>query len=190
MKHRVNKPSFRRALVLAVITVLAVLPASAFGAQPISDHYRLVGEHEGLNQCGLTVDEVFKGVFTNTVFLDNEGNFVRAQQTASGTSIFTAANGKSVTVHFAQRSSNPPFIIDEQARTLTFVFTITGMPSQLRATHGGVLTQDVGLLTFAQTFDLETGTFISGEIVALNGPHDDLESGFTAFCEAFTQALA
>jgi hypothetical protein len=190
MKQRVHKPGFRRALAVAVISAMAVLPASALGAEPISEQSHFVGTHAGLDFCGVTVDEVFKGTVTRTAFFDNDGNFVRFQETFSGQSVFTASNGKSVTLTFAQRFSTPPLIIDEQAGTLTFVFTITGLSEQLRAAQGGVLIHDVGLLTFAQTFDLATGKFISGEVVALNGPHDDLESGFTAFCEAFRQALA
>jgi hypothetical protein len=90
---------------------------------------------------------------------------------------------------FAQRFSAPALIVDEQAGTSTYVFTITGMLDQLRAGQGGVLIRDAGLLTFAITFDLETGAFVSNEAVALNGPHPELESGFTALCEAFTLAL-
>jgi len=178
------------AISAALIAAAAVVPARAFSAQPISEHFLLAGEHEGLDFCGVTVDEVFRGTFTRIAFFDNNGNFVRFQETASGTSIFTAANGKSVTLTFAQRFSAPPLIIDEQAGTSTYVFTITGMLAQLRAAQGGVLIRDAGLLTFAITFDLETGAFISNEVVALNGPHPELESGFTALCEAFTQALA
>ena len=180
-------------IVLAVAAALAaatVVSARAFGAQPISEHSHFAGTHAGLDLCGVAVDEVFRGTVTSTAFFDADGNFVRFQQNFSGQSVFTASNGKSVTFTFAQRFSSPPLIIDEEAGTSTFVFTITGMSEQLRATHGGVLTHDVGLLTFAQTFDLETGTFISGDVVALNGPHDDVESGFTSFCEAVTQTLA
>ena len=178
------------AVAAALVAAAAALPARAFSAQPITEHFLLAGEHEDLDFCGVTVDEVFRGTFTRIAFFDNDGNFVRFQETASGTSTFTAANGKSVTLTFAQRFSTPALIVDAQAGTYTYVFTITGMLDQLRAAPGGVLTRDAGLLTFAINFDLETDAFISNEVVALNGPHPELESGFTALCEVFTQALA
>jgi hypothetical protein len=182
----------RRALLVGFVLLLgtAVLPASATGVPPTREHYRLVGVHEDLVYCGLTVDETFKGVFTNHAFFDSDGNFVRFQGTAAGSSTFTAANGKSVIVTFAQRMTNPELIIDEAAGTSTFVFTITGLSDQLRAAAGGVLTLDAGLLTFAITFDLETGAFISNQVIALHGPHPEIDTGFTALCEAFVAALA
>jgi hypothetical protein len=177
--------------VAAVLVVAAaVLPARAFSAQPISQHFLLAGEHEDLDFCDVTVDEVFRGTFTRIAFFDNDGNFVRFQETASGTSTFTAPNGKSVTLTFAQRFTAPALIVDEQAGTYTYVFTIAGVLDQLRAAQGGVLIRDAGLLTFAITFDLETDAFISNEVVTLDGPHPELESGFTAFCDAFTKVLA
>jgi hypothetical protein len=180
-------------MTLIVATVLSaaasVRPAPALSAQPATEHFFVAGEHQDLDFCGVTVEEVFRGTFTRIAFFDDDGNFVRFQETASGTSTFTAANGKSVTLTFAQRFSAPTLVVDEQAGTYTYVFTITGMLDQLRASQGGVLIRDAGLLTFAITFDLETDAFISNEVVALSGPHPELESGFTALCQAFTQAL-
>jgi hypothetical protein len=45
------------------------------------------------------------------------------------------------------------------------------------------------VITFADTFDLETGEFISSETI-VNGPHPEAESDFTLFCEVITGALA
>ena len=45
-------------------------------------------------------------------------------------------------------------------------------------------------MTFADTFDLETGDFISSEVVINKEPHLDLDSDFALFCEVVTEALA
>ena len=47
---------------------------------------------------------------------------------------------------------------------------------------------DVG--AFADTFDLETGEFISSEITVNKGPHPEADSDFTLFCEVISEALA
>jgi hypothetical protein len=39
------------------------------------------------------------------------------------------------------------------------------------------------------TFDMETGDFISSEVV-VKGPHPGLDSDFALFCEVITEALA
>jgi hypothetical protein len=44
--------------------------------------------------------------------------------------------------------------------------------------------------TFADTFDLNTGDFISGEILVNSGPHPEADSDFVLFCEVITAALS
>jgi len=53
-----------------------------------------------------------------------------------------------------------------------------------------VLLRDAGVISFANTFDLETGDFISFEVTVNNGPHPEADSDFTLFCETLTAALA
>ena len=43
--------------------------------------------------------------------------------------------------------------------------------------------RDAGIITFADTFDLETGEFISSETIVNKGPHPEADSDFTLFCE-------
>jgi hypothetical protein len=51
-----------------------------------------------------------------------------------------------------------------------------------------VLLRDAGVITFVETFDLETGDLISTDVV-IKGPHPEAESDFEAFCEVVTGAL-
>lgn len=55
-----------------------------------------------------------------------------------------------------------------------------------KQTHG---LRDAGIATFVDTFDLETGDLISSEVI-VEGPHAELDSDFTLFCEVITEALA
>lgn len=139
--------------------------------------------------CGIVVDIVAKGVFTDKVFLDKQGNFVRFQSTASGMVTFTAENGKSVISQFAQQYVEAEPVVDEAAGTITFVYSFKGMPEMLRTSHGAVLLRDAGLITFSDTFDLETGEFLASDIVVNKGPHPEADSDFVLFCEVVSEAL-
>jgi hypothetical protein len=50
--------------------------------------------------------------------------------------------------------------------------------------------RDAGIVTFADTFDLVTGEFISSEVIVEKGPHPELDSDFELFCDVVTEALA
>ena len=80
--------------------------------------------------------------------------------------------------------------MDEDAGTITFSTTFKGLPEKIQTANGRVLSRDAGLITFADTFDLETGEFISSEIIFNKGPHPELDSDFTLFCEVISEALA
>ena len=180
---------FLRALVIALIIMLAVLPASALGAKPDREHARFVDTEENVDVCGVNVDIVAEGVFTDLTFFDKEGNFLRFKSLSSVNVVFTADDGRSVLQHLAQAFVFEE-VVDEAAGTLTLLFTFKGLPNQLRTPHGGVVLRDVGFITFAEVHDLDTGEIVSFEIVVNKGPHPEAESDFTIFCDAFTEALA
>ena len=80
-------------------------------------------------------------------------------------------------------------MVDEEAGTITFLTSYKGLPEKIQTAHGAVLLRDAGIITFADTFDLETGAFISTEIVVNKGPHPEADSDFTLFCDVITEAL-
>jgi hypothetical protein len=90
----------------------------------------------------------------------------------------------------AGQATGPAPVVDEQAGTITFTATYKGLPEKIQTAHGPVLLRDAGVITFADTFDLQTGEFISSETLVNNGPHPEADSDFTRFCEVVGGALA
>ena len=99
------------------------------------------------------------------------------------------ATGKSIVISSAGLVSGPAPIVDEEAGTITFLTSFKGLPEKIQTKHGPVLLRDAGFVTFADTFDLETGEFISSEVTVNRGPHPDLDSDFALFCEVVIPAL-
>jgi hypothetical protein len=183
-----GRPNLLRALVVALVATFAVLPAGALGAKPEIFHTHFLDTEQDVDVCGITVDVVAEGVFTDKAFFDKEGNFVRFMSTASAMSTFTAENGKSVIVQNAGQFIDEEPLVDEEAGTITFFTTFKGLPEKIQTAHGPVLLRDAGLITFVDTFDLDTGEFISSDVI-IKGPHPEAESDFTLFCEVITEAL-
>jgi hypothetical protein len=180
-----SRPNLARALLVALVTVLAVLPASALGAKPVAQFHDHFTESFSDELCGIPVD-------VDLVVTDNF--FVYADESFKDTSSFMATytnpvNGKSVVVSSAGLVSGPAPIVDEEAGTITFLTSFKGLPEKIQTANGRVLLRDAGVVTFADTFDLETGDFISSEITVNKGPHPELDSDFTLFCEVISEAL-
>jgi hypothetical protein len=174
-----------RALLVALITVLAVVPGTALGAKPIEQFHDHFTDSFSAELCGIAVEVEF--VVTDNFFLYADESF---KDTASVRGTFTnPANGKAVVISNAGQVSGPPPIIDEDAGTITFLTNFRGLPEKIQTAHGPVLLRDAGFVQFADTFDLETGDFISSEIVFIKGPHPELDSDFALFCEVITEAL-
>lgn len=178
--------SFRlRALLLALITGLALLPGTALGQKPIEQFHDHFTDSFSDEICGIPVDVDL--VITDNFFLLANGDF---KDISSGRITYTnPVNGKSVIVSFAGQVIGPPPIVDEEAGTITFLASYKGLPEKIQTSHGPILLRDAGIITFADTFDLVTGEFISSEISVVNGPHPEADSDFTLFCEVITAAL-
>jgi hypothetical protein len=135
--------------------------------------------------CGIPVDVTL--VATDYFFLYADESF---KDTSSFRSTLTnPVNGKSVVISSAGLVSGPAPIVDEEAGTITFLTSFKGLPEKIQTANGRVLLRDAGFVTFADTFDLETGEFISSEIIVNKGPHPDLDSDFTLFCGVVSKAL-
>ena len=179
-----GRPTLVRALLVALITGLAVLPASALGSKPVEQFHDHFTESFSDEICGIPVDVNL--VVTDNFFLYADGS---SKDTSSFRGTFTnPVNGKSVVISSAGLISGPPPIVDEDAGTITFSTTFKGLPEKIQTANGPVLLRDAGFVTFADTFDLETGEFISSEIT-VKGPHPELDSDFTLFCEVISEAL-
>ncbi|MGH2994989.1 MAG: hypothetical protein ACRDM9_01600 [Gaiellaceae bacterium] len=174
-----------RALLVALIAALTVMPAGALGAKPIEQFHDHFTESFSEEICGIPVDVVL--VVTDNFFLYADESF---KDTSSFRATYTnPVNGKSVRVSSAGQITGPPPIVDEEAGTITFTTSFKGLPEKIQTAQGRVLLRDAGIITFVNTFDLETGDFISGEITVNKGPHPEADSDFTLFCEVFAEAL-
>ena len=180
----------RRWAALAVLAAVPVaLPIGAGAAPPEVFHGQFLEVEEDAEVCGVTVDLVSEGVFSDKVFSDKDGNFVRFQSQASGKTTLTAEDGRVVVVQFANAVFEGEPIVDEEAGTITFVTSFKGLPEKIQTARGPVLLRDAGVIVFANTFDLETDELISSEVLVNKGPHPEADSDFVLFCEVITEAL-
>jgi hypothetical protein len=178
--------TLRRALLLASIAALAVVPGTALGAKPIAQFHDHFTDSFSGEVCGIPVD--IDIVVTDNFFLNADDS---AKDTSSFRQTFTnPVNGKSVVLSNAGQISFPEAIVDEEAGTITFLTSYKGLPEKIQTAQGAVLLRDAGVITFANTFDLETGDFISSEVIVNNGPHPEADSDFTLFCEVISGALS
>ena len=134
--------------------------------------------------CGIPVDGVAVGV--DNFFLYASDDF--KDNASVRTTVTNPANGKSVIISQAGQVTGTA-LVDEAAGTVTFLTTFKGLPEKIQTAHGAVLLRDAGVAVFTDVFDLATGDPISSD-VSIKGPHPDLESDFTIFCDVISEALA
>lgn len=177
----------KRALItVALIAGVAILPATAFAGKPVERFHDRITDSFSDVLCGVPVDVELAG--TNNFFLLAGGAFK-----ATGSFHTTAtnpANGRSVVISSAGQATGAAPVVDEQAGTITFTATYKGLPEKIQTAHGPVLLRDAGVITFADTFDLQTGELISSDTLVNKGPHPEADSDFTRFCEVVGGALA
>jgi hypothetical protein len=184
-----RRPRFVGTLLVVLVAALAVPTAGALAAKPEIFHSNFVDTEEDVDVCGITVDLVAAGVFTDRAFFDKQGNFVRFLSTGQAKVTLTAENGKSVIVQNAGQFKDVAPLVDEEAGTITFSTTFRGLPEKIQTPNGPVLLRDAGIITFVDTFDLDTGALISSDVI-IKGPHPEAESDFTLFCDVITEALS
>lgn len=179
-------PTFVRALIVGVLGVFLVLPGTASAAKPVAQFHDHFTDSFSDEVCGIAVDVDL--VVTDNFFLYADDTF---KDTSSVRATFTnPENGQSVVVSSAGQVTGSSPIIDEEAGTITFQTSSIGLPEKIQTANGPVLLRDAGVITFADTFDLETGEFLSSETIVNKGPHPEADSDFTLFCEVITGALA
>jgi len=173
-------------LIALIGALLLASAASTAGAAPLTDRFHgTFSDTFPDNICGIDGTSVVNGMDNIQVFAD--GTFkdqFRINQ------VFTsAATGKSVLLFAADQNV---FVgpIDNGDGTVTFTNTFKGLPEQIKLPNGRVLSRDAGFVTFNDTFDATTGDFLGETISPENGPHPDLDSGFTLFCDVVVPALS
>ena len=113
--------------------------------------------------------------------------------------VFPAANtGKSTTLSFAGpvTQASPP-VIDQLAGTVTITTTDGGLFERLSITGGPMLSRDAGSVTLVDVYGytgdpanpVDFNDLISETVSGLDGPHPDLLSGFSIFCDVIVPYL-
>jgi len=164
---------------------LALMASSASSARIVEQFHGTFSDTFDDNICGIEGTTVVSGMDNIQVFAD--GTF--KDQFRQNYVFTSTATGKSVLLFVAQQfiGTGP---IDNGDGTVTFTSTFKGLPEKLKLPNGTVLSRDAGFVTFNDTFDATTGDFLGETISPENGPHPDLDSGFTLFCDVIVPALS
>jgi hypothetical protein len=170
---------------VALVTALAVVPGTALGAKPVEQVPRSL--HSEFLDRALR-DSRRGRDRRHRQLLPLRGRELQGHGLRQG-HVHEPRERERSRHLIAGQLSGPPPIIDEEAGTITFVTSFKGLPEKIQTAHGPVLLRDAGFVQFADTFDMETGDFISSEVV-VKGPHPELDSDFALFCEVITEALA
>ena len=185
----------RRSLLLAAAMAVAVavgVPTGlAAGSTQVTHFSYTTPPHL---TCGVFGSAVIHG--TN-VYRDT-GN---GTSFMSGTwfGVFTAANtGRSTTLSFAGpvTQASPP-VIDPLAGTVTITTTDGGLFERLSISGGPTLSRDAGSVTLVDVYGYtgnpadpaDFNNLISETLSGLSGPHPDLLSGFSIFCDVIVPYL-
>jgi len=172
------------AMVLACVTAATGLAAGSTNVEHFSDTFPD-------NVCGFSGTTHKYG----TVVFRDTGNGTYFENTSLH-AVFTADNGKSVTLSFAgpSKQTAPP-VIDEEAGTVTIMTTFGGEYFKLAITQGPTLSRDAGIVTAVDVSeytgdpDDPVGDLISETLTDLHGPHPMLLSGFSLFCDVLVPYL-
>ncbi len=174
-------------VALAALFVVAV-PSSVIAAPAIFRAHDNFVDSFPDQLCGIKGTSVVRGVdnfqlSANNTFTDN----LSLNQTFTAT-----ASQKSVVLHVADHVTGLDGPIDNGDGTVTFITTFRGLPEQVRIANGPLLFRDAGTVTLTTTFAVGADgnfTLVSQTISGLHGPHPDLTSNFTLFCNALIPGL-
>lgn len=164
--------TFWSALMMAA---LALALAAAVSAGPIG-HDHLTSDPYPDSWCGLAGTSVDQVV----------ANYTTADESRSSINVLTTftvtATGKQMEIRSTgvRKQSTP---IDNGDGTSSVIFTNAGQSPKFKLPNGPVIGVDVGLVSFAVTFDNATGDFVSFDVLRIAGQRPALDS---QICEALT----
>jgi hypothetical protein len=182
-------------LLLAATTAVAVavgVPTGlAAGSTQVTHFQFTTPPHYTCNVWGQAV------VHGTNVFRDmGNGTYFKS---GTWTGVFTAANtGNSTTLSIAgPTTQSSPAVIDTVANTATVTTTYLGLEERLSVTHGRTLSRDAGTITVVDVYGysgnpsdpVNFSDFRNETVSAFDGPHADLLSGFTIFCDVIVPVL-
>jgi hypothetical protein len=180
--------SIRRFILLLgiIIAALALGAApTAVAANPEGNHFVVSDSFTDNDFCGTgqTVDISFFSQGTEFLAPNQPVDY---RNVGEGNVVYTnPLNGATVTDHFAGQFTDT-LISGDPAGINTHERTFNGVIHSYR-TDGGLLYLGAGYVVVHQVQNGDEP--LSVEIVVVHGPHPDVESGFTIFCETIPSAL-
>jgi hypothetical protein len=180
-------------VLLACGLLLAMVQPAA--AQPLERSHEHIMETFSDEVCDIPVT-ITVDIINNINERLAKSGFPLFQTTGPGTiTITNPATGKSITTRFTGAVKDLT-VVDNGDGTITVRTAVTGIPEEVRLSDGTVAIKDVGRVVFATVLDyngtptnVDDDVFISQSIESISGPHPDLESDFTLFCEVVVPAL-
>ena len=164
---------------------LALMASSTAAAPLVNQFHGTFSDTFPDNICGIDGTTVVSGMDNIQEFAD--GTF--KDEFRLNQYFTSAATGKTILL-FAANQFVGVGPIDNGDGTVTFTATFKGLPEKIKLPNGRILSRDAGFVTFNDTFDATTGDFLGETISPENGPHPDLDSGFTLFCDVVVPALS
>lgn len=169
------------------VALLLALMASTARAAPVVHHF-----HNSFSDtfadtlCGVDGTSVVNSVANVQILADDTlRSEVRLSQ------VFTSATtGKSVSILVAAQFVAAGSPIDNSDGTVTFTDSFKGLSERIKLADGRVLSRDAGFYVVNDTFDATSGDFLGETISPENGPHPDLDSGGSLFCDLIVPALS
>ena len=202
--HSLNwsPPRGSRSARLAVLSALAACGMLLAMVQPAAaqlvdrTHQHIVVTVPDDEVCGVPVTTTADIINNDQIRLANSG-FPLFMRTGRVTVTWTnPVTGKSVSNFFAGGLSKDLTVVDNGDGTITVRTAITGVPEKITQANGKPMIMDVGRLVIVSVInyngtptDTSDDVTISTDVESISGPHPDLQSDFTLFCQVVVPAL-
>ena len=190
--------SARRAVLsaLAACGMLLVMVQPAAAQLVDRTHQHIVVTVPDDEVCGVPVTTTADIINNDQIRLAHSG-FPLFMRTGRVTVTWTnPVTGKSVSNFFAGGLSKDLTVVDNGDGTITVRTAITGVPEKITQANGKPMIMDVGRLVIVSVInyngtptDTSDDVTISTDVESISGPHPDLQSDFTLFCQVVVPAL-
>ena len=164
-------------LALGAVVLLTIGAGQVIAAAPSHDKVSFTGTDSDFCGTGNTV------TFTTTGILNGWGDKAFGH---IATTWINPLNGASVVDSFS--GGGKVSFVDDGDGAYTIAITRVGMPEQLRLAGGGLLAQDVGVVTFYDHFDADDN-YLGTDVVVVAGPHPFIDASSDLFCDLMIEAL-